>query len=83
MLNNEQQNCLSKNAIARITSLDSITQTGIYNGSFISGYSWQIGLALMQNDGAGVEFIVDSVLGNAFIANKANKGAAWKTEKVI
>lgn len=74
---------MSKKVLANITSIDSITQTGIYNGGFISGYTWQIGLALMQNDGAGVVFIVDSVKGNAFIANKANKSTAWKTTKII
>lgn len=74
---------MSKKVLANITSINSIAGTGIYCGGFISGYRWQIGLALMQEDGAGVLFAVDSVTSNAFIANKANKDTAWKTTKII
>ena len=83
VLNNEQKSCISKNVVARIASLNSVAETGIYCGGFISGYRWQIGLALMQEDEAGVMFAIDSVTGNVFIANKANKDTAWKTTKIV
>ena len=61
---------IPKEEIAQISSVDSITQTGMYIGSIMPGYSWQVTLALIQKDGAGVFISIDSINTVLFIGSK-------------
>ena len=75
---------LSKTMVAQITSVESITKTGLYYGKFISlnDSAWQIAFVVIQGDGAGCLWAIDTVQCRFFIGNKTNASSSWKTKEI-
>ena len=80
-LNELNSNTLSLK-MTKITSINSMTKTGLYIGNIIGGGNWQIFLVIFQEDGAGISVGIDTLKSYFYIGNKSNKNESWQIKKV-
>ena len=66
-----------------MTSINSMTKTGLYVGNVITDGYWQIFLAIFQEDGAGISVGIDTIKSYFYIGSKANKNESWQIKKVV